>query len=149
MFDSLKLLLPALIPSWRFFDVIAPSPRIQYALLDSAQSVADQWLEFAPRPEHLSFGQMLLRLIWNPAWNETLFVMSCAERLMEIPTEHSENQIMDRVRSYLLKDHAGLKNRKTGYIQFRLLVIERQDDILHESVSYYSRIERLPGDTGK
>ena len=32
MQNALRLLLPALIPSWRFFDVIAPSPRIEYAL---------------------------------------------------------------------------------------------------------------------
>ena len=35
MRNPFKLLLPALIPSWSFFDVIAPSPRIEYALLRS------------------------------------------------------------------------------------------------------------------
>ena len=33
MLRTLKLLLPVLIPSWRFFDFIAPSPRIQFSLL--------------------------------------------------------------------------------------------------------------------
>lgn len=141
MLDALKLLIPALIPSWRFFDVIAPSPRIQYALLASEQATTDQWVEFAPRPESLSFWQMLLRLIWNPGWNETLFVMSCAERLMENPAEHSENEIMNRISSNLINDKPALKNGKEVYLQFRLLVVERENDVLHESVTYYSRIE--------
>ncbi len=44
------LLLPALIPSWNFFDVIAPSPRIEAARLAStdAQPV---WREFRSRPQ--------------------------------------------------------------------------------------------------
>ena len=25
----------------------------------------------------------MLRLVWNPAWNETLYVMRCAERVLE------------------------------------------------------------------
>ena len=35
MLQTVKLLLPALIPSWRFFSTIAPSPRIEFALLDA------------------------------------------------------------------------------------------------------------------
>ena len=33
MFNVLKLLIPALLPSWNFFDYITPSPRIQFTLL--------------------------------------------------------------------------------------------------------------------
>lgn len=29
--NSFRLLLPAIVPSWRFFDEIAPSPRVEYA----------------------------------------------------------------------------------------------------------------------
>ena len=49
MLHGLKLLLPALIPSWRFFDTIAPSPRIEYALLHDPHAAA-AWREFRPRP---------------------------------------------------------------------------------------------------
>ena len=41
------LLLPALIPSWNFFDVIAPSPRIEIARLVSVDTPR-VWQEFAP-----------------------------------------------------------------------------------------------------
>ena len=29
---GLRLLLPAVMPSWRFFDVVTASPRLDYAL---------------------------------------------------------------------------------------------------------------------
>ena len=93
--NTLKLLLPALIPSWNFFDVIAPSPRIEYTLLNSQNESVTDWQEFRPRPEQLSFIQLLFRLLLNPRWNETLFMVSCAERILQNPTEyqHSENEI--------------------------------------------------------
>jgi hypothetical protein len=31
-FTGLRLLLPAIIPSWRFFDAVAASPRVDYAI---------------------------------------------------------------------------------------------------------------------
>ena len=43
MLQTLKLLLPALIPSWRFFDTIAPSPRIEFTLLKTAQDAPGDW----------------------------------------------------------------------------------------------------------
>jgi hypothetical protein len=48
MLQTLKLLLPALIPSWRFFDTIAPSPRIEFTLLKTAQDASGAWREFRP-----------------------------------------------------------------------------------------------------
>ncbi len=83
MLSIVKLLLPALIPSWRFFDTIAPSPRIEFTLLKTADDVPENWQEFRPRPAHLSPGSMLKRLFWNPRWSETLFPVSCTELLME------------------------------------------------------------------
>lgn len=146
MLNSLKLLIPALIPSWRFFDLIAPSPRVQFALLDSQQGTAEEWYDFNPRPEHLAFGEMLFRLIWNPGWNETLFVMSCAERLMENPTEHSESEIMKRIQKEVKTHHLALNNNEITHLQFRLFVVERQGEVLQESVTYYSRIESVSRD---
>ena len=70
MLRTLKLLLPALVPSWRFFDTIAPSPRIEYALLRNAEEPpsSDDWREFRPRPARQSAIRMLGRLLWNPVW---------------------------------------------------------------------------------
>src|SRR6187402_3359239 len=97
MLQTIKLLLPALIPSWRFFDTIAPSPRIEFTLLQSVQGVAGDWQEFRPRPSSLAVHEMLVRMFWNPRWNETLFLVSCAERLLTAPTEHSSHEIFNRI----------------------------------------------------
>lgn len=131
----LKLLLPALLPSWRFFDVIAPSPRIHYAVLDTPDGTVEDWLEFRPRPTYVCFVQMLRRMVWNPVWNESLFMVSCAERILEAPTQHSEDEILKRIIQEL--------DREEGYIQFRLLVIQRVGDELKEEVVFHSRIDSV------
>ncbi len=36
-------------------------------------------------------------MFWNPEGNESLFLVSCAERIMENYTPHSENEILKRI----------------------------------------------------
>ncbi|MET0545976.1 MAG: hypothetical protein ABWZ40_06670, partial [Caulobacterales bacterium] len=96
MLKSLKLLLPALLPSWNFFDSIGPSPRIEYALLLTPEDQSPNWREFRPRPANLSFAAMLGRVFWNPRWNENLFLVSCAEKIVDAPTEHSIQEVFQR-----------------------------------------------------
>jgi hypothetical protein len=81
-----RYLLPVLIPSWRFFDFIAPSPRIEFAVIAQLDDPATRWQEFRPRPVHLPVAAMLRRLLWNPIWNESLFIVSCAEKLLDEPS---------------------------------------------------------------
>ena len=73
--NPVQLLLPALIPSWNFFEAVEASPRIEYALLRKPQGDAD-WREFRPRPDRLSAAAMLGRLFWNARWNESLFLVT-------------------------------------------------------------------------
>ena len=122
MLKPLALLLPALIPSWRFFDVIAPSPRVEFALLASADDVDAEWREFRPRPARVSIPTMLGRLVWNPRWNETLFLVSCAERLMDQPTAHSEDEIFRRLAADL--------DAPEPWLTFRLVFLERQGETI-------------------
>lgn len=144
MLKTIKLLLPALLPSWNFFDIIAPSPRIHYALLDSPNAGAEQWQEFRPRPARLSLAAMLGRLLWNPRWNESLFMMSCAERIYEHCTPHSETQILQRIRAELLRDEVHRPLPDTArYLQFRLVFITRENEHWLEQVEFESRIEPL------
>jgi hypothetical protein len=142
MFRSLQLLLPALLPSWRFFDYIAPSPRIQYALLSAQLQPISDWLEFRPRPKHVSFRQMLQRLLWNAEWNESLFMTSCAERLMERYTTHSEDQILSALITAWTR-HELVGDTQAQHIQFRLLLIERIGTQLQQSVCFSSRVVTL------
>ena len=115
MLAGLQLLLPALTPSWRFFDSVGPSPRIEYALRDEA----DNWREFRPRPPALSLRERLKRLFWNPHGNESLFLTSCAERLLENPTEHSRREIATRIA-------AELAQSPHDDPQFRIVLVARE-----------------------
>ena len=135
MLKSLKLLAPALIPSWRFFDTITASPRIEFVPLTAADGTAGDWQEFRPRPQSLSVGAILRRLVWNPRWNETLFLTSCAERLLENPTEHSITEISTRVAATL--DPAGPKG-DAPFFRFRLVLISREGGALQKEIAYVS-----------
>jgi hypothetical protein len=124
MLRPLALLLPALIPSWRFFDVIAPSPRIEFAMLASPDSVA-AWQAFRPRPARVALSAMLGRLFWNPRWYESLFRVSCAERLVDQPTQHSQDEIFRRIASDLRGSLQG-DPEAAPWLTFRLVFLERQ-----------------------
>ena len=138
MLKILKLLLPALIPSWRFFDIIAPSPRIQFTLLNAAHDTPSEWHEFRPRPARVSFGRMLRRMLWNPVWNESLFMVSCAERIIEQPTPHSEMEIIKRICAEL--SPAGAASLDSRFVQFRLQLIRREGEQLVQSDAYLSQV---------
>jgi hypothetical protein len=139
----LRLLLPALIPSWNFFDVIAPSPRIEYALTAAREDAPTEWLEFRPRPEHVSVLTMLMRLFWNPRWNQTLFVAACAERLIDEPTDHSQDEIFRRIAADLARraDSAALG----VWLSFRLVFLGREGEVIDREVLFQSAPRMLQG----
>ena len=145
MLTHLKLLLPALIPSWNFFDIIAPSPRIQFTLLSTMLETPTQWQEFRPRPAHTPLTTLLKRLFWNPRWNENLFLMSCAERLMAHPTEQSCQEIAHRLQADLNQSSVDLAHK--SHYQFRLVFVRRQGTTLEEQVTYLSPILSLSQET--
>lgn len=138
MLRTFQLVLPALIPSWNFFDVIAPSPRIEYALCDETGTNKSDWLAYRPRPERLSILTLLRRLVWNPRWNETLFLTSCAERLSQgITPEHSANEILTRMKRDLAHD------TDASHFRFRLVFIHREGDALTQEAICVSEPETL------
>ncbi|MDH5217087.1 MAG: hypothetical protein OEX19_05300 [Gammaproteobacteria bacterium] len=141
--NTLKLLLPAVIPSWRFFDFIEPSPRVQYTLLPSVEARPDVWKEFRPRPQSVSIFTMLGRMLWNPVWNESLFLVSCAERLIDYPTRHSEDEILQRIAMHLIQHMDNTELSSACFLQFRLVFVKRSEDRLEESVLFHSRISPL------
>lgn len=146
MLQTIKLLLPALMPSWRFFAVIAPSPRIELALLKTAKDSPESWQEFRPRPAHLSVGSMLKRMFFNARWNEALFLTSLAERLTSNPTEHSSQEILKRIRVELVRD--SFDPVATPYLQYRLVFVHREGTRLQKHVTFISPVHRSFGDAG-
>jgi hypothetical protein len=131
--SPLKLLLPALIPSWNFFDVIAPSPRVEYALLRSIGDTSGDWKAFRPRPQRLSLLEMLARLVWNPRWNESLFLVSCAERLGDDESARSEAEIFKRIAADVTREP---QVAEPPWLCFRVIFVSRVGEALVDEVQY-------------
>ncbi len=128
MLRALPLLLPALIPSWDFFKTVAPSPRIEFWVMEEGPL----WRELQPRPVHVPWWQMLHRMVWNPAWNEQLFMVSCAERLVCEPTNHSIHQIQSRIAAEVERSDGSCT------VQFRLVFVSEAQGDLVKTVEYES-----------
>ena len=122
---------------------MAPSPRIEFTLLKAAHDVPENWQEFRPRPAHLSLGSMLKRLFWNPRWNETLFLVSCAERLMENGAEHSAREIAKRIQDEL--EQKGMIGKEMPYLKFRLAFVQRQGTQLQKHITFTSPLYPYSG----
>ena len=136
MRQTLSLILPVLVPSWRFFRTIEPSPRVQWAEVGGDGPA--QWQEFRPRPARVSLWQMLGRLFYNAPWNEALFLVSCAERIAAAPTAHSIREIEHRLSASLAPRSPGAE------LQFRLIFVHRRGVEIVEEVLYRSAPFRLP-----
>ena len=137
-------LLPALIPSWRFFDAIGPSPRVEYRLLSIAGSPLGEWRPFCPRPSHLTVGQMMLRLGWNPAWNEALYVMRCAERVLEGDTGFPLFELERRLRRALRQAAAHAHSASAAAMfEMRILAATRKGHRITHQPVYRSAVLAL------
>jgi hypothetical protein len=144
MLKTLALILPVLIPSWRFFKAIEPSPRVEWALRAKGDSAAVVWHPFRPRPLKVTPLQMVTRLFWNPDWNDALFVVSCAERIEQEPTDHSITEITRRIQ----QDIARMPMDATAdLLQFRLVFVHREGTDLVREIVFLSDL--VPAGAGK
>lgn len=117
MLASIRLLLPAVVPSWRFFETVQPSPRVEWRVEEGA------WQAFRPRPAHLPVWRMVVRLVWNPDWNEALYAVSLAERLVAEPTAHAEAEMFRLI-----------SGQVSGRVTFRLVFVTREGrEVLFQS----------------
>ncbi len=86
MLSLLRLVLPALFPSWRFFQDVGPSPVVE-VYCDRA------WVEARPRPDAVGVFGAGLTLVWNSDCAERLYLTSCAERFLAEPSPWLLDQI--------------------------------------------------------
>lgn len=144
MLKTLALVLPVLLPSWRFFKTVEPSPRVEWAVFSADGKVLGAWEEFWPRPAHVTVPQMLGRLLWNAKWNDALFVMSCAERIEEAPTVHSIEEIKHRILSALAHKP---RARSASKMQFRVTFVsgEGEGEEVSQAVLFVSELFDLAG----
>ncbi|HEX7822203.1 MAG TPA: hypothetical protein VF463_16460 [Sphingobium sp.] len=125
---------------------MSASPRLDYALLAAPDQRAGQWLEFRPRPTVLKISAMLRGLLWNAEWNETLFLVSLAERMMRVSTAeteaHSERELLLRVARHLDR-HAACD--RSAYLQIRLRFVSRAgpSEQISEQIAYLSSPRRI------
>ena len=138
-----RYLLPVLIPSWRFFDFIAPSPRIEFAVIAQLDDPTTRWQEFRPRPVQLPVAAMLRRLLWNPIWNESLFIVSCAEKLLDEPSIRREVELLTRIAATVARGETGDKVTGATYLRFRIVVLKREDEQISRRVGFVSSARRL------
>ncbi len=131
----LKLFLPILFPSWRFFSGIGPSPRIYYSFLENETDEPTQWFEFRPKPLSIPLGERLFRFLHNPKWNEKLYINTCAERLFEGYSEMCEQEIMRRI---LAAVHANeiQTNLNDRYLVYRISAVMREGEQVNEQTTF-------------
>jgi len=138
-----QYLLPALIPSWRFFDYIGPSPRIQFAIVAKPDDSAPCWQKFRPRPEYLPLAAMLRRIFWSPRWNESLYMVSCAEKLLEEFSPVLEGELLTRISNAIARGETGDKIAGPVWLIFRIVVFKREDEQIVQQVGFVSTARRL------
>jgi hypothetical protein len=135
---SLTLLLPALAPSWRFFPVVASSPRIEFRAPRATGFDEADWREFRPAPRDVSFGAMMKRMLWSPERNETLFLVTCAERLLSGEIEFARREIASRVARRMPAPPAG--RERAPFLQFRLILVGGHGSEFRRDIAYVSPV---------
>lgn len=121
-----KLLLPILFPSWRFFSSIGPSPRIDLGFFAEEGESPAHWIPFRPIPPKIVFSQHIVRLFHNPEWNELLYINSCAERLFENGDEYYLEEIARRLLNSIQQGEIALPGN-ARFMQFRIRAIYSED----------------------
>lgn len=146
----LQLLLPALIPSWRFFDRIGPAPTVQFALVESADVLVTGWRDVHPRPAHTSVPTMLGRIFWNPRGNEALYLVSCAERLLDEPTPERVTALVLRV-AECIQGEAARESSAATLLRVRIVESMREHGQIVQTVAFVSDAVHLerPGAAGR
>ena len=86
-----RLVLPALIPSWRFFDRIGPAPIVRV----STTAEPLHWRQIPPRVATRRPAELIASLFHNPSRNEALYVQSLAERLITQDDAHAARELRD------------------------------------------------------
>jgi hypothetical protein len=134
----LKLFLPILFPSWRFFSSIGPSPRIEMGFVADKNSEPQKWLPFRPLPKRINFTLGLQQLFHNPLWNERLYINTCAEHLFEGYSEFHEWEIGQRLVATVLNKEI-ITDGEFHYLVFRIRALELEAGQVRDEVVFVSR----------
>lgn len=139
----LRLLFPALMPSWRFFDRIGAAPSLEFGVTRASADAVTHWRAVRTRPPHVSLGRMLASLVWNPRGNESLYLVSCAERLIDDPSAARADALWRRVAS-VVRDEPPAPGADAGaFMRIRVVEVAREQGRLVRHVAFVSEPRRL------
>jgi hypothetical protein len=135
----LKLLLPILFPSWRFFSSIGPSPRIDLGFIADTNTEPQEWIPYGVLPQKISFVSQLARLFHNPEWNLQLYLNTCAEHLIEEVSLFHEQDIGRHILMTIDKHKIKIPDNNT-HLRFRIrtLEYENNNNIVQEKLVFIS-----------
>jgi hypothetical protein len=133
----IKLLLPILFPSWRFFSGIGPSPRFDFGFIKYTDEQPEIWQEFSVLPDKITLTKGISRLLHNPEWNERLYINTCAENLFDQYSEFREQEIARRILS-ILKTQEKLPEGYT-YFCYRIRVVMNEDNLVKDEVVFSAK----------
>ena len=141
----LRLVLPVLVPSWRFFDSIGPSPRLEYQWRapDAPEDPAQAWTPWVLTPARVGVGTMFARLLFNAARNEALYLLACCERLVDDASHHAEQEIAARLAAHLKNERLAAHLREErlaapGLVRFRIVEVYPEAGQLQRQVAFVS-----------
>lgn len=144
----IKLFLPILFPSWRFFSSIGPSPRIEMGFTADKNSEPQKWFPFRPLPKRINFTLGLQQLFHNPLWNERLYINTCAEHLFEGYSEFREREIGQRLVAAVLNKEI-VPDGEFHYLVFRICALELEAGQVRDEVVFVSKPFTLRDAGGK
>ena len=110
---------------------------------DEDQSPED-WREFRPRPQSLSLPAMVGRMFWNADWNESLYLVSLAERITTQSTSHSVDEVFRRIENEIVQTISA--KERLRFLRFRLVFVYRDKDQLVEEITFWSPVRAITGD---
>ena len=124
MLNLAQLFLPILFPSWRFFEAIGPSPRIEVRLASGGP-----WLPVGAIPLRLGSRDYLRRLFHAPEWNAHLYQTSTAIRHAVEPTEHTLSELTRLVAKGVAAGEP---------FNFRIIFLAREGEAVGKFIEYES-----------
>lgn len=140
--NVIQLLAPVFIPSWRFFDEVGSSPRIEIGFGEIQDEPPTVWMEFRSISKDISIKDYIIRMIWNPVRNQDLFLMTCAQKVLE----EQKQCYIDQIKRIISASKAVQSQcrHEDRFLYFRLVYLFSDDEDLSKEIGYISDAIKIP-----
>lgn len=124
------------MPSWQFFNEVAPSPRIEFAVLDTKDQEISQWQDLVSRKQEYKISDFFKSIFFNPEWNQKLYLINCAEKIVISQSKHAVKEIFKAILEKL-------KLEGDKFVCFRLVFISKKSEGFREDILYQSSTKQV------